>query len=242
MGFSQVRLGPSKVFFFGFIQMIFDGLKLFISEYLFMFGLDNMIFFLIPVLRFFIILFIFNILVYYFLMLNFILNFFWIFCFLGLMVFFIILVSFFSKSKFRVLGSLRSTSIVLRFDIIFIIYCFIFIIFFKEINFNLFFFVFWFLIFFMLMLIIILMDLNRGPFDFLEGESELVRGFNLELRSFFFIFYFLSEYGFIFFFSYLSRSFFFMKNFFYIFLFFFLLLYLRVVLPRYRYDFLMFLC
>jgi NADH:ubiquinone oxidoreductase subunit H len=46
-------------------------------------------------------------------------------------------------------------------------------------------------------------ELNRPPFDFSEGESELVRGFNLELGGYLFVLLFLREYGFLLFFRYL---------------------------------------
>jgi NADH-ubiquinone oxidoreductase chain 1 len=38
-------------------------------------------------------------------------------------------------------------------------------------------------------------ECNRHPFDFAEGESELVSGFNLEYGSIFFSSIFIAEYG-----------------------------------------------
>ena len=40
----------------------------------------------------------------------------------------------------------------------------------------------------------VLIDLNRVPFDLIEGESELVSGFNLEYFRSLFVLIFLSEY------------------------------------------------
>jgi len=44
-------------------------------------------------------------------------------------------------------------------------------------------------------LIISLMESNRAPFDLLEGERELISGFNVEIGSSVFILIFLREYG-----------------------------------------------
>lgn len=44
---------------------------------------------------------------------------------------------------------------------------------------------------------------NRTPFDFSEGERELVSGFNVEFRGGLFSLIFISEYGMLIFLSYL---------------------------------------
>ena len=52
-------------------------------------------------------------------------------------------------------------------------------------------------------------ETNRTPFDFAEGESELVSGFNIEYGRGGFALLFLAEYGSIIFMSYLVRCIFF---------------------------------
>nr|AAS77781.1 NADH dehydrogenase subunit 1 [Tetraleurodes mori] len=96
-----------------------------------------------------------------------------------------------------------------------------------------------------LWVMVILAETNRTPFDFSEGESELISGFNIEYSSKSFVFLFLSEYSSIlvmsiittltfsgasmalpvFYLAYLMMCFFFIWT--------------RATLPRFRYDKLM---
>jgi len=62
----------------------------------------------------------------------------------------------------------------------------------------------WCLITFLIFRVRVLAEANRSPFDFAEGESELVRGFNTEYRSVLFVMVFLAEYMAIIFMSSLS--------------------------------------
>lgn len=85
-------------------------------------------------------------------------------------------------------------------------------------------------------------ELNRTPFDFAEGESELVSGFNVEYGSVKFAIIFMAEYGIIYFFRVLSAHLFLSSH--------FArgssliggillrggVLWLRATLPRFRYD------
>lgn len=92
-----------------------------------------------------------------------------------------------------------------------------------------------------------LAETNRTPFDFAEGESELVSGFNTEYRAGGFALIFIAEYARILFISCLFRILFlgrglltfpfYIKSVFIRFLF----IWVRGTLPRYRYDKLMYL-
>lgn len=94
-------------------------------------------------------------------------------------------------------------------------------------------------------MLIRLAEANRTPFDFAEGESELVSGFNIEYGSVGFALIFMAEYGSIFFLSAVIAGVFFGGGFGGIYfsiitgglVFFFV--WVRCTLPRFRYDLLM---
>lgn len=88
----------------------------------------------------------------------------------------------------------------------------------------------------------ILAELNRTPYDFSEGERELVSGFNTEFGSSVFTLTFLGEYSNIIFLSLLTYFLFFYANFRFFFVVTFFVIWIRSVLPRFRFDKLMFLC
>lgn len=47
-------------------------------------------------------------------------------------------------------------------------------------------------------------ETNRAPIDFAEGERELIRGLNIEFRSFPLAFIFVGEYGIVLCFSWFT--------------------------------------
>jgi len=53
---------------------------------------------------------------------------------------------------------------------------------------------------FIIWLLILLVETNRSPYDFAEGESELVSAYNIEYIGVLFAYIFISEYGMLVFF------------------------------------------
>ena len=168
-----------------------------------------------------------------------------LFCFIRLNVYPIIFSGIFSNSIYAILGGLRSISQTISYEVRFILLIFSFliiienlnlIIYFKELSFYL------IVILFPLRLILyvrILAELNRTPFDFSEGESELISGYNIEYIRRGFALIFLAEYRNIIFLSII----FCLLNFnlgVFSFLIWIIILYIviiiRALLPRLRYD------
>lgn len=160
--------------------------------------------------------------------------------FIGFLVFFILLNSFFSKSKYSYLGLVRIIIGSLGFDIIFFLFLFVFIFFFLEIIVNKIY--NYFIIISIILFVVLIIEVNRAPFDFSEGERELVRGFNTELRRLLFVLVFLSEYGFLIFYILLINSLVINGNIYLRFWVFFCYIKIRAVFPRFRYDYIVSLC
>jgi len=132
-----------------------------------------------------------------------------ILCLSSLSVYIILFSGWARNSKYSLIGSIRGAAQKISYEIslIFIILfpcCFKF-----SLNLNLFLskgFKIGILVFplFFVWLIKCIAELKRAPFDFAEGESELVSGFNTEYSALQFAFFFLGEYGMILFLSFLS--------------------------------------
>nr|WPO01475.1 NADH dehydrogenase subunit 1 [Eocanthecona thomsoni] len=254
LGYIQLRKGPNKLGFMGLLQPFSDGLKLFFSEQTFPFKSNYLIYYVSPVFLLFMSfllwsLFPFLVNVYNY---NYGLLFFMV-C-TGVGVYGVMLSGWSSNSNYALLGSLRSVAQVISYEIsmIMIMLCIVIFIF----SYNLLDFMFyqnmgWFMFMslplFFCWLSSCLAETNRAPFDFAEGESELVSGFNVEYSSGGFAFIFLSEYTNIIFMGLMTSIIFLgcdlFSLFFYIsiMLIVFWFIWVRGVLPRFRYDKLMYL-
>jgi len=98
----------------------------------------------------------------------------------------------------------------------------------------------------LILFLVLLAETNRSPFDFAEGESELVSGYNVEYSGPGFVILFLSEYLSILFICFLSGSLGSSGTFFPSLVFSVLIgfrfIWVRGTLPRFRYDQLMGIC
>lgn len=95
----------------------------------------------------------------------------------------------------------------------------------------------------LVLFLVLLAETNRSPFDFAEGESELVSGFNVEFSGPGFVILFLSEYLSILFISFLigalATNCSYSVSLFSCLLAAFAFIWVRGTLPRFRYDQLM---
>lgn len=169
-------------------------------------------------------------------------------------MFFLILVSckifplFFSglarKRKYSSLGSFRGAAQVIAYEVkavVVLLSVFTTLKSFKRLKigetFN-------FLVFILPFLVVIwgfciVRETNRAPFDFAEGESELVSGYKTEYRGLNFTLLFLAEYRNIIIMRIVSCILFFKNTLVFSLFFLYMFMALRATFPRFRYDFLM---
>ena len=119
-------------------------------------------------------------------------------------VYFIIISGWRSNSNYALLGSLRSIAQTISYEVCIILIFLCYILFTLSFNILFFFnyqinirFIFLNIILSLILFSIFLAETNRAPFDFAEGESELVSGFNIEYSSGRFALIFLAEYSII---------------------------------------------
>nr|QZR91903.1 NADH dehydrogenase subunit 1 [Mileewa rufivena] len=254
LGYMQLRKGPSKVGYLGLLQPFSDGMKLFLKEQVWPMNSNYLIYYLCPVFGLIQSLLIWVLFPYYLNNVEFIYGLLFFLCCSSMSIYGLIICGWSSNSMYSNLGCIRSVSQAISYEVSLsmILLCYFILV--ESYNFMDFYLVqinCWFIVIFVPLFLCwfscILAETNRTPFDFSEGESELVSGFNVEYGGGQFAFLFISEYSSIIFISVLTSMIFmgcnFISFFFYLKIVFlcFLFIWVRCSLPRYRYDKLMYL-
>lgn len=249
LGYIQIRKGPNKLGFIGILQPFSDAIKLFTKEQTYPYISNFNLYYLSPVINLFLALLLWISIPFLTVNFNFRLSLLFFLSVSSLSVYTIILAGWSSNSNYAMLGGLRSAAQTISYEVrlILILISFLFLI----IRFDIvvlqnyqenIWFIFLLLPSRLMWLVSGLAETNRSPFDFAEGESELVSGFNVEYRRGGFAIIFLAEYANILFIRIVCRILFlggdlFSWRFFIKLVFMsFFWLWVRGTMPRYRYD------
>nr|ULR86926.1 NADH dehydrogenase subunit 1 [Littorina brevicula] len=257
LSYIQIRKGPNKVGIAGLPQPLADAAKLLTKEIAKPVMANYSPYFIAPVFSLILALLLWQLYPSLYSTSYFKWGILFFFCVSGLNVYGTLLAGWSSNSKYALLGSLRAIAQTISYEVsmalvllfpLFLVSSFSF----SEVGETQ---EFIWLSFLMLPVSFIwfvtcVAETNRAPFDFAEGESELVSGFNIEYGSAGFALIFLAEYANILVMSLFSSILFFGGSYMFFFqsdivfmlkiLFFaFLFIWVRGSYPRFRYDLLM---
>jgi NADH-ubiquinone oxidoreductase chain 1 len=248
LGLRQRRKGPNKVAFLGLLQPFADAIKLFSKEMTFMSYSNKVLFFFSPIFSLFLILSLWATIPFFRLFISIQFRFILLLTILRIGLYPLLVSGWSSNSKYALLGRLRGGAQTISYEISLALLLLSVLVLGKRtsifalVNNKMTIYLFFILLPVMVLwLISCVAETNRTPFDFSEGESELVSGFNVEYASFGFALIFMAEYGIILFFSIITAGMFFfgthgvstvliaiVVRFWWI--------WLRATYPRYRYD------
>nr|ADY25062.1 NADH dehydrogenase subunit 1 [Chilo suppressalis] len=254
LGYIQIRKGPNKVGFIGILQPFSDAIKLFTKEQTYPSFSNYLVYYFSPVVSFILSLMIWMLIPYYYNLISFNLGILFFLCCTSMGVYTVMVAGWSSNSNYSLLGGLRAVAQTISYEVslaLILMSSILMIMSFNMMKFMIYQNLIWFIIIMiplsMCWFSSSLAETNRTPYDFAEGESELVSGFNIEYSSGGFALIFLAEYSSILFMSLLMVLIymggyeltlgFYLK----ISLVAFLFIWVRGTLPRYRYDKLMYL-
>ena len=200
----QRRQGPNIIGFFGLLQPLADGLKLFLKETILPKSSNIIIFILAPVFTFALALSGWVVVPFGdgFALSNLNVGLLYIFTISSLSVHSVIMAGWSSNSKYAFLGALRSAAQMISYEVSMGITIVSVILLTGSLNLNDIVLAqsnIWFCIplfpMFIIFFICALAETNRHPFDLPEAEAELVSGYNVEYSAMSFALFFLAEYS-----------------------------------------------
>nr|ALO64463.1 NADH dehydrogenase subunit 1 [Hylaeus confusus] len=255
LGYIQDRKGPNKLSIIGLLQPFSDVIKLLNKEFYLIEKINTYYYLFMPMLILILSMFIWVIIPFYINLYSLKFGMMLMLSIMCLGVYPLMLMGWASNSNYSMLGAIRAIAQSVSYEVSLFLMLFSLILLIEGFSLDLFFLYqlnLYFCIFlfplYLMFLVSMLIELNRTPFDLVEGESELVSGFNTEYYSGEFALIFMAEYLSIIFMSNLITLVFFGVYFFtfkfiliYMFHVFFVI-WIRGVLPRIRYDNLMFMC
>jgi NADH-ubiquinone oxidoreductase chain 1 len=202
LGYRQLRKGPNKVSIVGLAQPFNDAIKLFSKELVFP-NLANIFqYFLAPACGLIIVLITFSLFPIKEYMFSLRLSIIFIYIIISMNVYPVLISGWASNRKYALLGALRSVAQTVSYEVSLALILIFYLVLRSTLNLlyisniNM----FWYkrIIFLPIIgiwLVSCLAETNRTPFDFAEGESELVSGFNIEYGRLGFALIFMAEYA-----------------------------------------------